>query len=184
MKIRNTDHSWGLVSILFHWVMAVLFLSQFWLGWYMLGIKNAEREHALLQWHKSFGFLILGLIVLRLLWRLINPRPRLPDTMPEGEKALARGSHHLLYLLFLVIPLTGWAVISTAPLPSVSRFFGLFAIPALPMGSSMHSQQIWTSVHALFAYTMLFLSFVHILAALRHHFHHKDDVLRRMMGKK
>jgi cytochrome b561 len=179
--IRNTDTSWGLVSILFHWIMAVLFLGQFGLGWYMQGVKNLLDQYYLYQWHKSVGFLIFGLALLRALWALSSRRPHLPDDMPAGEKTLARGSHAMLYLFIVILPLTGWAIVSTSPLPIPTRFFGLFVIPSLPLGISMHSEQIWSSLHGFLAYTAIFLVGVHVLAALRHHFKSKDGVLRRMI---
>ena len=179
--LRNTEKSWGLVSILFHWVMAVLFLGQFWLGWYMLGVKDMLLQYNLYQWHKSFGFAILGLAVLRLLWALMSKRPAAPASMPEAERQLSRATHAVFYMLLLVVPLTGWAVVSTSPLPIATWFFGLFVIPSLPLNVSLHSEQIWTSIHSFLAYTAIFLAGVHILAALRHHFHNKDDVLVKML---
>lgn len=179
--IRNTDTSWGLVAILFHWTMAALFFGQFWLGWYMQGIKNLVDQFNLYQWHKSFGFLILGLAVLRLLWAVTSRRPKLPETIPPGERSLARASHVALYLALVVVPLTGWAVASTSPLPIASWFFGLFVVPSLPLGISLYAEQWWSSVHGFLAYATIFLVGVHVLAALRHHFRHKDDVLVRMI---
>jgi len=179
--LRNTTRSWGLVSVLFHWIMAVLFLGQFALGWYMQGVKDMLAQYNLYQWHKSFGFTILGLAVLRLLWALTSKRPKLPDTMPAGEKKLALGTHVILYLAFFLLPLTGWAVVSTSPLPIATWYFRLFVIPSLPLGISMHSEQIWSSIHGFLAYAAIFLAAVHILAALRHHFHHGDATLIRML---
>lgn len=179
--LRNTVRSWGLISVLFHWIMAALFLGQFALGWYMQGMKDLVAQYNLYQWHKSFGFTILGLAVLRLLWALTSKRPALPDTMPEGEKKLALGTHAVLYFALLVLPLTGWAIVSTSPLPIATWYFGLFVIPSLPLGISMHSEQIWSSIHGFLAYAAIFLAAVHILAALRHHFHHHDATLIRML---
>jgi cytochrome b561 len=182
--LRNTARSWGLISVLFHWVMAVLFLGQFTLGWYMEGLSyvtHAMRKYDLYQLHKSFGFTILGLAVLRALWALTSMRPKLPDSMPSSEKTLARGTHLILYLALFVIPLTGWALVSTSPLPIATWYFKLFVIPSLPLGVSRASEQMWISIHGFLAYTAIFLAAVHILAALRHHFHHHDATLIRML---
>ncbi|MBX9455749.1 MAG: cytochrome b/b6 domain-containing protein [Rhizobium sp.] len=102
--------------------MAALFFGQFWLGWYMQGVRNPIEQYGLYQWHKAFGFTILGLAGLRILWAVTSHRPRLPVGMPDGEKALARGSHVVLYLALVLVPLTGWAVVSTSPLPIASWF--------------------------------------------------------------
>ncbi|MBL0371396.1 cytochrome b [Rhizobium sp. KVB221] len=179
--LRNTEKSWGLVSFLFHWIMAALFLCQFWIGWYMQGLKDLLAQYNLYQLHKSLGFTILALAVLRVIWALGSWRPAPPASMPEVEKQLSRGSHFLLYLALFVLPLTGWAVVSTSPLPIATWFFGLFVIPSLPLGISLHSEQVWTSIHGFLAYGAIFLVAVHILAALRHHFHHRDDILMKMV---
>jgi cytochrome b561 len=178
---RNTTRSWGLVSVLFHWIMAALFLGQFSLGWYMQGVKDLLQQYHLYQWHKSFGFTILGLAILRAIWALTSTRPKLPDTMPDGEKKLALATHVILYAVLFVLPLTGWAVVSTSPLPIATWYFGLFVIPSLPLGISMHTEQIWSSIHGFLAYAAIFLAAIHVLAALRHHFHHKDATLLRML---
>ena len=179
--LRNTENSWGLVSILFHWIMAALFFGQFWLGWYMQGVPNLIDQYNLYQSHKSFGLTILGLAALRILWAVTSRRPSLPENMPSSERSLARGSHLALYFALIVVPMTGWAVVSTSPLPIATWFFGLFVVPSLPLGVSRHTEHLWSSLHAFLAYTAIFLTGVHVLAALRHHFRNKDDVLVRMI---
>lgn len=178
---RNTEHRWGLVSILLHWTTAVLFLGQFGLGWYMQGVRDLIAQYNLYQWHKSFGFLILGLAAVRILWAVTSRRPKLPDDMPATEKSLARSSHVVLYLALVLIPMTGWAVVSASPLPIASWFFGLFVVPSLPTGISLHAEHLWSSLHAFLAYAAIFLVGVHVLAALRHHFRDKDETLIRMI---
>lgn len=182
--LRNTTRSWGLVSVLFHWIMAALFLAQFALGWYMVGLTNIKdvlQQYNLFQLHKSIGFTILGLAVLRLVWALGSKRPKLPETMPGSERQLAQGAHVALYIALFAVPLTGWAVVSVSPLPIATWYFHLFVIPSLPLGISRNAEQMWTSIHGFLAYTAIFLAAVHILAALRHHFHHKDAILLRML---
>ena len=71
--------------------MAVLFLGQFGLGWYMQGARDLMAQYNLYQWHKSFGFLILGLAAIRILWAVTSRRPRLraarlAATMPESSR--------------------------------------------------------------------------------------------------
>jgi cytochrome b561 len=182
--LRNTENSWGIVSILLHWIVAVLFFGQFWLGWYMQGIRDLIQQYGLYQWHKSFGFTILGLAVLRILWSVTSRRPTLPDNISVAERSLARGSHLALYLALILVPMTGWAVVSTSPLPIATWFFRLFVVPPLPLTVSLHAEHLWSSLHAFLAYAAIFLVGVHALAALRHHFRNKDDILTRMTWPK
>jgi cytochrome b561 len=179
--LRNTRSSWGLVSILFHWGMAALFFVQFVIGWTMQGRADRALQAELLAWHKSFGFLILGLVVARLVWSLLSPRPRLVETMRPEEKQVAIGTHVALLLGLIAAPLSGWIVVSTIPLATRSWFFGLFQIPNLPLALSLETQQIWSGLHGFIVYAMFFLTLFHMLAALRHHFQSKDETLRRML---
>lgn len=169
------------MSILFHWSMAALFFAQFWLGWTMQGVADVVTKFRLYHWHKSLGFTILALAVLRILWALTSVRPALPAAVPAGEKQLALGSHILLYLALIILPLTGWAVVSTSPLPIPTWVFGWFVMPSLPLGISLQAQQAWSSLHGFLAYAAVFLAGVHGLAALRHHFKARDGVLLRML---
>lgn len=69
--LRNTRTGYGSVAIAFHWSMAVLILGMLALGLYMHDLPlDQPSTFALYQWHKSFGFVVLALAVLRLLWRL------------------------------------------------------------------------------------------------------------------
>lgn len=181
MQWRNSPRAWGLVTVGFHWVMAILFLGQFALGWYMQGVKSLMDQFTLYQLHKSFGFLILGLAILRLVWALTSTKPDLPDGMEPTERALAKATHWILYALLLAVPMTGWAVVSMSPLMIPSFVFNLFVMPHLPLGISLSGEQAASSLHAFLAYVAAFLAGVHILAALRHHFHHRDGILIRML---
>ena len=79
--LRNNRDSFGLVSILFHWIIGLIFLGQIPLGYLMVRVSDFTLQFSLYQWHKSFGFLVLGLSALRLVWKFANPRPRDPRTM-------------------------------------------------------------------------------------------------------
>lgn len=180
--LRNDAESYGVVTIVFHWIIAAIFLGQILLGYLMVRTGNFTLQFGLFQWHKSLGFLILLLSGLRLLWRLANPRPRPPDGMSRMERAAAHVAHGLLYLALLVIPLTGWAVASSSPLQIPTYAFNLVVIPPLPLAISDQAEAFWTSSHAWLAYLSAIVATAHIVAALHHHFWKKDTVLLRMLG--
>ena len=97
--LRNDADSWGAPAKLFHWVMAVLIGAQIALGLMAAAWRLSPAKIELFFWHKSTGMLILLLAALRIVWRLTNPTPALPSGMPAWERAAARSSHLLLYLL-------------------------------------------------------------------------------------
>jgi cytochrome b561 len=166
------------VAQIFHWIIAALIVTQFALAWTAEDLPLGIHKLALYARHKSFGMTILMLAVLRLLWRLKNPPPPLPDGMTPVERVLARATHIAFYVLLFVMPLTGW-MMSSAKNYSVS-WFGLFTWPNL-IGKNEHAFDVLRSTHDLLSDALFAIAVLHILAALKHHFWNKDDVLLRML---
>ena len=179
--LRNSRDSFGLISILFHWIIAVIFLGQIVLGYLMVRVSDFTLQFNLYQWHKSFGFLVLGLSALRLVWKAVNARPRDPETLGPIERRAAHGAHVLLYLSLFIVPLTGWAVASSSPLKIPTFMFDLVVIPSLPLAVSDSAEAFWSASHAWLAYLSAAVAVAHILAALHHHFWKRDIILMRML---
>lgn len=175
MYIKNTYYSYGIVSITFHWLIALLIISMLALGLYMVDLPIGLTKMKLYRWHKEWGILILGIVLLRLFWRAINVRPRL--NIEAWEKLIARLTHHMLYILMVMMPLTGWCMSSAAGL-SVS-FFGIMVMPDI-ISPDATLRPIFAKLHQSLAYLLIALIILHVLAALKHHFINRDDVLRRM----
>lgn len=180
--LRNTDSGYGLVAIVFHWTIAVLFAGQVTLGIFMTGLADEEpAKFGLYQWHKSFGLLILLLALVRLAWRLINRAPDLPAGMAVFERRAARLAHVFLYAALVLVPVTGWAFVSSSPLGIPTFAFYLVLVPHLPMPVSEAAEAVLQLIHTSLALISAAVAVVHIGAALRHHFVLKDTVLRRMI---
>lgn len=128
--------------------------------------------------HKSIGFIVLALSVLRLIWRLTHPAPPLPDHMPAWEKFAAHGLHWIFYALMIVMPMTGWVFSSAGDRPL--QFFWLFDIPKLAVEKGSGLAQGTHNAHVVFGFSWAALLLIHVGAALRHHFILKDNVLHRM----
>lgn len=180
--LRNTKTAYGLVAVVFHWTIAALFAGQLILGYSMTRTKSMALQFELIQWHKSFGFVVLGLAMLRLAWRFANPRPRALPSMPSWERAAARAAHILLATATIVVPLAGWALVSTSTLAIPTLVFNRWLIPHLPMTASPETEGFWGETHELLAYSAAVLVAAHAAAALRHHFLLRDTVLLRMLG--
>jgi cytochrome b561 len=162
----------------FHWVIAALIVVQFTLAWSAEDLPNGLHKLALLARHKSFGMTILMLAVLRLLWRLTHPAPPLPPGMTRFERIVARATHVAFYVLLFAMPLTGW-MMSSAKNYSVS-WFGLFTWPNL-IGKSETAFALLRDTHDTLSDVLFAVAILHILAALKHHFWNRDDVLVRML---
>lgn len=174
-------------AILLHWIIAILLIGQIAGGLYMVGIPKeaAALKYQVFQLHKSFGITILLLTIVRLAWRFTHRPPKLPETMPGWEKAAARGSHFLFYVLLLVIPLLGWAYVSVAPLNVPTELFGIIDWPHLPFFAGVTNRKevadFFAESHEIAAKVTIVLLALHVGAALKHHFISGDNVLARML---
>jgi cytochrome b561 len=173
-----TTRRYGAIAQGLHWLVAALILGMFGLGWIMVRLPLSQQKFDLYQLHKWFGVTIFALAALRLLWRLWHPAPPLPATMPAWERAAARISHGLLYALLLVQPTVGFLQSNAANFPVV--LWGVLPLPAL-IGPDEPLSETLLQLHHFGAFLLMLLVLVHALAALRHHFLLKDDVLRRML---
>ncbi len=99
MAVRNSPRRWGSLAQLLHWVVVALILVQYTLGLIAGDLPLGMKKLATLARHKSFGLTILGLAVLRLLWRWTNPTPPLPNDLKPYERVLAHITHAALYVL-------------------------------------------------------------------------------------
>jgi cytochrome b561 len=179
--IQNTEDRYGAVAILLHWLMAILIIGLVGLGLYMVRLPDVgfnTKKITLILYHKEVGLLVLILLAVRLSWRLTQVLPLLVAHLPDWQKIAARFVHLSFYSLMFALPMTGWLMSSAAGIPV--SFFGLFMLPDfLPHDDYLFQRLI--DIHKWFGYVLILLIFVHMGAALRHHFVFKDDTLRKML---
>lgn len=193
MALRNTTDGWGWMARLLHWVIGVMIIGLLCVGFFMVEGLGDDSDSLLLrleltQTHKSFGFTVFCLALIRLIWRAVNPTPKLPAGMSKMEIALAHGGHAALYLAMIGMPVTGWLMSTSSPLNDVDAYiripnmvFGLFEMPdPWPKGSEELSE-FWGMIHGALAWVLVVLMLGHVAAALKHHFVNRDTVLRRMI---
>jgi cytochrome b561 len=178
MQIHNTTDSYGIVAKTLHWVVALLIITAWIVGYYAVDLPNKDPQKGLLfMLHKSVGMVILMLVVIRLSWRLYDGTPRFSETMNRLIATAARTVHYLLYAFMFIQPLSGWAMSSAAG--HNPTFFGLFPFPGLvPQDPTMAVN--YMIIHNVSAMILLTLFILHVGGALTHHFILKDNTLRRM----
>jgi len=163
-------------AIVLHWGLAILLSALAGLGWYMMSIEDNPGSDWYFNLHKSLGLLFAGLLVLRLLWRLTNrPEPH-PDTLPVWQNRLASGTQVLLYVLMVLMPLTGLLGASFSE-EGVS-FFGR-ALPQWFTPNHDRAEQFF-ELHEAIIWALVALVSLHVLGALKHLFIDKDGVFQRM----
>jgi cytochrome b561 len=176
------------IAMLLHWLVALLILINVTLA---LAVDSLPEgwERPIIDTHKSIGITVLGLVLLRLLWRATHAPPPLPSNYPRWEKWSAHLAHALLYVLILALPLSGWLHDSawkdaaTHPM----RLFNLFPWPRIGfvMGAAPSTKEtlhtLFGNWHRWLGYALYVLFALHVLGALKHQFLDKEPELQRML---
>lgn len=171
-----------------HWLIALLVVGNL-AGGHLLELfadsADAGRKAigaTIIFLHMSVGVTVLALTLVRFGWRLYKPPPALPGYMTVFERRAARGVHWGFYLLLLVLPFSGWAMLSTAPTPESLPWFGLLTLPPLPLPPGLRG--LFHEGHAVLGWAMLLLIALHVGATLKHHVLDRDDLLARMLPRR
>lgn len=176
------------VAMLLHWLIALLIITGVGLGLAIDRVPD-EQVRLVIDTHKSIGITVLGLALMRLLWRLTHPAPPLPEQYPLWEKLSAHLVHALLYLLMFALPLSGWMHDSawkdadTHPM----KLFGLVPWPRI--GWIMQVEPVakealhdtFGAVHRWFGYLLYAAFALHVAGALKHQLIDGEPELQRML---
>ncbi len=175
--MKNTANTFGVVAKSFHWLLFLMLTFSIVAGNFLASMpKGAEKLEAA-GMHKSFGIVLLTLIMLRLVWRLINETPRLPNETTAGEAFIAKAMHWGLYVLMFAQPLAGIMMSQAAGFPV--SFFGFFELPVF-LDKNPELAKTFLSIHGTVWILLVIAVIGHAGAALHHHFIRKDNVLKQM----
>ncbi len=164
-------------AIALHWVTAVLIVANLLLGLSMVPLPISPRKLQWYLWHKTIGVTIFALTSLRLAWRARRPHPE-PVPMPRWQRRAAAASHAMLYVLLLVIPVSGWLYSSATGVQVV--YLGVVPLPNL-VGKDKALGDALRVVHVALNSMLFAVVSVHVAAALKHHFVDRDSALARML---
>jgi cytochrome b561 len=162
-----------------HWVTAALMFVVLPIAWVMVNMPNSAHFRGLLfTLHKSVGLTIVVLVAVRIAWRAKHPVPPLEVGLARWEKAAAKGSHWMLYVVLVGMPISGY-LLDAAGGYSIS-YFGLFSIPLLSKSPALSSAATWVhvAVGQWLVYTLILL---HVAASIWHVSVRRDGVLDRML---
>lgn len=182
-----TEPRYTIPAIVAHWLIALLLIVNVIVG--LLAEKLPDDQIRLaIDTHKSIGITVLGLVVLRILWRLTHRPPPFSAHMPWWERALAHFTHFGLYVFMLWMPLTGWLHDSAwKAAPEIPmRLFGLFEWPriafimAQPEGEKEYLHGLFGAMHEVGGYLLIALLLAHVAGALKHQFIDGEPEFRRM----
>jgi cytochrome b561 len=181
MRLRNTRENWGGMAKTLHWGAAALIFAMLGLGLTMVhaGLGAGAKFEAY-QLHKSTGFLVLAVMLVRGLWRVANPPPARPAGTRPWERRLAWALHRGFYALIAAMIASGWLMVSASPLPLPAHLPGGFVVPNLT-GPNALLEARTKFVHEVVSKLLIAAILLHVAAALKHHFADRDTVLLRML---
>ncbi len=173
--IRNTELRYGSLAKFFHWLVFLLVAVLVLVGF--LWEETGAIKYTVINTHKLAGLLTLMVIILRILWTLGNPKPQLPNAK-RWEKIVEHTVHGLIYVSLLGMPLSGWTMATAAGRPP--HLWGhIFSMPGVATDMALANKA--NEVHGVLAWILIGLVSIHILAALKHHFIDRDNILKRML---
>jgi cytochrome b561 len=180
MTYGKQSGSYPSTSKWLHWLVAGSVLTMIPIGIAMGRVAKGPLQDTLYTLHKSFGILILALMVARLINRIVVGAPAPAPGLARWQRAVSSATHGLLYVLLVLQPIGGWLANSAygAPTP----FFGLFELPRLMAKDQAFAEQVFSN-HRIFGFVIAGLAAMHIAAALQHYFLVKDRVLQRMLPR-
>lgn len=176
--LKDSSNGFGLISILIHWISAVLILFLFGLGVYMVELTYYDDwYHEAPELHVSVGLVVLLLMVARILWRMANPNPVYLSATP-AQQITAKLVKIALYLFIVVVIASGY-LITTAEGQAASMF-DVLKFPAIIQLSSANVD-LAGEIHEYLAWGIIALVVLHTIGALFHHFVKRDRTLVRML---
>lgn len=160
-----------------HWLMAIMIFGMLALGLYMHELPFSPQKLQLYSWHKWAGVTIFMLVWVRLAWRITHPPPPLPAGMSVRMRRAAQFGHAVLYVLMMMIPVSGWLMSSSLGVPTV--WFGILPLPDL-LSRDRELADLLGLLHKSLNILLMLTLTGHVAATLWHQFVLKDGILRRM----
>jgi cytochrome b561 len=175
MATLGSEARYARAAILLHWTIALLIVVQVFLGWWL---NEWVPDHSPIQdqitaVHISLGLTILLLVLVRIGVRLTHRPPPQPVASPAWERIVAGFTHLLFYALMLILPLSGWALVSIGKHPIEfwglpwPRLPGAVAVFGSPAPKAVHKALMHFHVYILIWIVVLNLA-LHVAAAVWH----------------
>ncbi|CAA7614740.1 cytochrome b [Magnetospirillum sp. UT-4] len=166
--------------IALHWLMAALIIVLWAVGLVMEELPKGDLRGQVFGMHKAFGVVVLALLAVRLSWRAATTAPELPGSMPPLEQAMARLGHLGLYVLMVALPVSGILMSQSGGRPV--SVFGPVLPTLVAKDDALH--EVFEAAHAIGGWLLAAVLVAHVVAALRHRFILRDDIMQRMLPER
>jgi len=174
MHVKNTLTEYGLISKLLHWISAILLFIQIPLGFYLVDLDFGPERITVEDIHVTVGLSVFYLVILRLLYKIFNPTPRLEPSVFKGQKFLAKLNHVMLYVTILSITISG----------ILKKLFNgetlMIIFKKIKIQDNFELGELFYDIHVISNYVLIVLIIIHILAVITHKLFFNDNLLKRM----
>ena len=175
MRLTNSLTEYGFISKVFHWLSAAVLIIQIPLGFYLVDMDFGDKRLTVESIHVTLGLSIFYLILFRLLYKTLNPTPRLQNSLFPGQKIIAKLNHIFLYVSILVITISG-ALKKLFIGEELDMFFF-----NLEIQDNFELAEIFYEIHIIGNYTLIALISLHIFAVIIHKILFKENLLKRIL---
>ena len=174
MHVKNTLTEYGLISKLLHWISAILLFIQIPLGFYLVDLDFGPERLTVEYIHVTVGLSVFYLVILRLVYKIFNPTPRLEPSVFKGQKFLAKLNHVMLYVTILSITISG----------ILKKLFNgetlTIIFKKIKIQDNFELGELFYDIHVISNYVLIVLIIIHILAVITHKLFFNDNLLKRM----
>ena len=175
MRLTNSLTEYGFISKVFHWLSAAVLIIQIPLGFYLVDMDFGDKRLTVESIHVTLGLSMFYLILFRLIYKTLNPTPRLQNSLFPGQKIIAKLNHIFLYVSILVITISG-ALKKLFNGEELDMFFFNIEIK-----DNFELAEIFYEIHIVGNYTLIALISLHIFAVIIHKILFKENLLKRIL---
>jgi len=175
MHLTNTLTEYGFISKILHWVSAMLLLVQIPLGFYLVDMEFGPERLSIENIHVAIGLSLFYLVILRLLYKIFNPTPKLQPSIFKGQKFLAKMNHVFLYVTILSITSSG----------ILKKLFNgetlIIFFSEIKIQENFELSELFYDVHVFSNYLIIALIIIHIMAVFIHKLFFNDNLLKKIL---
>lgn len=177
-------YRYNLAQRLLHWLIVILAIALLGVGLTLgnLGYEGtvaafgSDTTDLLYTYHKTFGVLMLCLMLLRLLLRLTLGAPPYRQPLAAWQRVASRTVHGLFYVILLAMPVVGWLGTAAGGFPV--QFFD-WKLPGLISKDEELGKALF-QLHGWLGWILIGLILTHVAAAVMHWLIQRDGVMERM----
>jgi len=177
MRFKDTATGYGLISILLHWVTAILIGYLLYLGSSIDSVEGADRARAIDR-HTSVAIASYFVLLARIIWRFVYPHPGATDEQRSFAFTLGKWTHYAIVVAVALMLVTG-------PLMLFSyghdiAVFDWFVIPS-PIETSFGLAGFLHSIHTTSALFIFIAVLLHIGGVYKHTAFNQDGTLAKII---